>query len=345
MDVERLLEGDLRTALRRLECVDPRRPRLGQAVRLADEIVRLSQSVSPGFAGPMLVSLEPTGGVRPWRLRVRHPGLFGSNGPLPLHLGEEADRRARHHADPTLREFIDRFNHRAISLFYRAWADAEPAIAADRPAENPFAERLGALGGFGERESGERDALPDDLVRGSAAWFAHTARSPDGLLALLRRHLGIDARVIELTGDWEPLPAKSRLVLASTGRERARLGERLLGRRGWCPAGRFTLAVRASTRAAFDALVGTGGVLATLEDLVRRYVGDELGWDLALELPRARGRPARLDRAHRLGRDAWLLAPSRSAAAADAPPCRLCLDEARRRRLRRTPPPSVEPSA
>lgn len=344
MNVEGLLDGDLLAALRRLECSDPSRPRLGQGVRLADEIVRLSQSVALGFGGPMLVSLEPASGPRPWRLHVRHPGLFGANGPLPLHLTEEADRRARHHADRTLREFIDLFNHRSIALFYRAWADAEPAIAGDRPGENPFAERLGALGGFGEAESRGRDALPDAVCAGSPMWFAPNARSPDGLCALLRRHLGLDGRVIEFTGGWEHLPANARLALRSTGRERARLGERLLGRRGWCASGRFRLVIGTATRAAFDALVRAGGALGALEDLVRRYVGDELGWDLELELPRAEADAVRLDRSRRLGRDAWIVVPSRPPGPGTAP-CRLRLGGARRRRLRRPPSHLAERTA
>lgn len=337
MNAEALLEGDLLAALRRLECSDPARPRLAQGVRLADEVVRLSQSVTLAFGGPMLVSLAPAKGPRPWRLEVRYPGLFGPNGPLPLHFTEEADRRARHHGDRALREFVDLFNHRAIALFYRAWADGEPAIAGDRPAENPFAVRLGALGGFGEPESAGRDALPAALCAGSPMWFGPTSRSPDGLGALLRRHLGLDGEVVEFTGGWEPLPANARLALASGGRERARLGERLLGRRGWCAGGRFRLVVRTATRTAFDALARAGGALAALEDLVRRYVGDELGWDLELAMPRAEAAAVALDRSRRLGRDCWLLAPSAPRAAAAAPCCRLRLDGARRRRVRRTP--------
>jgi len=340
LDPEELLDGDLRSALRLLECSDPSRPRLGHAVRLAEEVVRLSQSVSLGFGGHSLVSLEQGDGPRPWRLHCRYPGLFGTNGPLPLHVTEEADRRARHHGDPTAREFIDLFNHRLITLFYRAWADAEPAIAGDRPADNPFADMLGALAGYGEPESRGRDALPEPLHQGSAMWFGPTARSPDGLLALLRRHLDTDAQVIELSGGWVPVPAASRLVLGGRDRrDRARLGDRLLGRRGWCANGAFRLVVRTPTRTHFESLSRSGRALDVLLDLVRGYVGDELAWELDLEMPATEARPVSLGRSCRLGRDSWLISPSvLTASSTPSAVCRLRLDEGRRHRIRRTPP-------
>jgi|GEM_PF-254066 len=323
------LDGDLRSALRRLECSDPSRPRLGRAVRLSEEVVRLSQTVSLGFGGQSLVRLERVEGPRPWRLHCRYPGLFGSSGPLPLHLTEEADRRARHDRDASTREFIDLFNHRLIALFYRAWADAEPAIAGDRPDENPFADMLGALGGFIEPASRGRDAVPDALRQGSAMWFGPSARSPDGLRALLRRHLGIDARVVESSGGWTPLPEGARCALGGGGRrDRHRLGEHLLGRRGWCANGTFRLVVRVPDLEAFESLSRAGRSLDVLGDLVRTYVGDELAWELELALPATAARPVTLgSRGARLGRDAWL-------APGGAPRCRLRLDEARRRRIR-----------
>ena len=53
-------------------------------------------------------------------------GLFGPDGPLPLHLTEYARDRRRNHRDPTFERFADLFHHRALSLFYRAWANAQP---------------------------------------------------------------------------------------------------------------------------------------------------------------------------------------------------------------------------
>ena len=80
---------------------------------------------------------RPTRG-RPPRLQVRLFGLFGPNGPLPLHITEYARERLRHAGDPTLSRFLDVFHHRFLALFYRAWAQAQPHVNRDRPKEDRF---------------------------------------------------------------------------------------------------------------------------------------------------------------------------------------------------------------
>ena len=47
-------------------------------------------------------------------------GLFGPNGPLPVHMTEYARERIYHHQDTSLSAFADLFHHRLALLFYRA---------------------------------------------------------------------------------------------------------------------------------------------------------------------------------------------------------------------------------
>ncbi len=88
-------------------------------------------------------------------------GLFGPDGPLPLHLTEYARDRQRNHNDPTLQRFIDLFHHRGLSLFYRAWADVRPTVSFDRPQRDRFGHYVGALIGLSTPGLRNRDAMPD----------------------------------------------------------------------------------------------------------------------------------------------------------------------------------------
>ena len=88
-------------------------------------------------------------------------GLLGPNGPLPLHITEYARERMRHAGDQTLSRFLDIFHHRFVTLFYRAWAQAQPHVNHDRPAEDRFASYVGAFVGLLPAAFRERDALPD----------------------------------------------------------------------------------------------------------------------------------------------------------------------------------------
>ena len=84
------------------------------------------------FAPAELAALERPAAGRPARLLVYFLGLLGPNGPLPLHLTEFARDRLRHASDPTFARFLDLFNHRMLSLLYRGWAQAQPAVSFDR---------------------------------------------------------------------------------------------------------------------------------------------------------------------------------------------------------------------
>ena len=52
-------------------------------------------------------------------------GLFGANGPLPLHLTEYAYGRQLQAGDPSFARFADIIHHRFLGLFHRAWAQAQ----------------------------------------------------------------------------------------------------------------------------------------------------------------------------------------------------------------------------
>ena len=114
---------------RALENAHPELPRLGTALRPGDEPVRFGQDVALTFAPAALSSVQAASGNAAVRVGIQFMGLFGPNGPLPLHLTEYAYERQLHDGDRTLGAFADIFHHRMIALLYRAWAQAQPAIA------------------------------------------------------------------------------------------------------------------------------------------------------------------------------------------------------------------------
>src|SRR5215211_3116331 len=148
---------DFYQTLRRLECLYAEKPRLGSALRPVDEPVRLGQDPDLSFANAPLASFDLPDG-RPPRLQVRLFGLFGPNGPLPIHITEYARERLRHADDPTFCRFLDIMHHRFIALFYRAWAQAQPAVNRDRPADDRFTVYVGAFLGMAPAAVRDRDS-------------------------------------------------------------------------------------------------------------------------------------------------------------------------------------------
>ena len=87
---------DFYQTLRRMECLYADKPRWGEALRPADEPIRLGQDPDLSFAPAPLASFDRRPRRRRPRLQVRLFGLLGPNGPLPLHLTEYARERLRH---------------------------------------------------------------------------------------------------------------------------------------------------------------------------------------------------------------------------------------------------------
>ncbi|HET9018283.1 MAG TPA: type VI secretion system baseplate subunit TssG, partial [Acetobacteraceae bacterium] len=193
-------------AMRRLEAEHADRPRLGRSARPAQDPIRLAQEPVVEFAPASLAAYEPGEEGRPARLAVHFFGLFGPDGPLPLHLTEYARDRRRNHRDPTFQRFADIFHHRALSLFYRAWADVRPTVAFDRPAQDRFALYVGALIGLGMPSLRDRDAMPDLTKLHFAGLLAGQTRHAEGLAAILSAFFKMDVRIESFVGAWLAMP-------------------------------------------------------------------------------------------------------------------------------------------
>lgn len=296
-------------ALRRLECAFPERPRLGRSAKASDDFVRLEQTPSLAFAPKAVDGFQPGGGGRPARMRGLFFGLFGPNGPLPLHLTEYAMDRELNSRDHTFRAFADIFHHRMMSLFYRSWADAQPTVELDRPAEDRFRLYTGALVGLATPGLGDRDAMPDQFKRFFAGRLLQQARNADGLKGMLERFFRIPVSIAEFIGEWMRLPATSFLRLGASN-EVAALGlTTVTGESVWGSQQRFRLRLGPLSRAEFNNFLPGGDALRQLVAAVKTYVGEEKAWDVQLVLKCADVPVTRLGQDGRMGLTTWMGSP------------------------------------
>jgi type VI secretion system protein ImpH len=301
---------DFYQALRRIEALHRGLPRIGDAVRPAEEAVRLAQEASLTFAPANLSAFEqPTRG-KP-RLVSRFLGLFGPQGALPTHLTELARQRQRSYGDPTLARFVDLFHHRLLSMFYKAWRQAQPTAAHDRPEQDRFNTYLDALyGGLPER-----DCLQSHAKRHFAGHLGRQARNACGLEDILSRYFGVAIELMPFHPRWMPLPPDQRSSLRSKGNNC--LGRNLVvGSRIFDAQHHFLLRIGPLTLAQYEAMLP--GTLSTLRlrDWVRLYTDRQFGWRAQLLLERGEVPPPRLGRHVRLGWTSWLGMPPAPDAAA-----------------------------
>lgn len=111
-------------------------PLVGTDTSPEEEIVRFLASVSASFSAAAIQGwATPSGGDRapgiPPHMIVNFLGLTGPSGVLPQHYTSllMEQHRANEHC---LAAFQDIFNHRAISLFYRAWEKYRFVVSYER---------------------------------------------------------------------------------------------------------------------------------------------------------------------------------------------------------------------
>ncbi|AOK19612.1 type VI secretion protein [Burkholderia cepacia] len=300
---------DLFQALRWLDALSPCRAPLGHATRPRDEPVRLGQQPSLAFAASMLAGVTD-GGTMPPRMAIHGFGLFGPNGPLPTHLTEYAHERAAQHDDPTFAAFADLFHHRLILLFYRAWADAQPTVSLDRPERARFDGYVASLIGRAAHDDKAGTQTDADTLAPHARYFhaghlvRHT-RNPEGLVQILRRHFGVEARIVEHVPQWVSIERSQRCTIRAT-RPTLRLGAVALGIAVRDAQSRFRIVLGPLSLDAYRRFLPGGPHARQLASWVREYVGIEFDWDVQLELAADAVPAIALGAPQGIGRTAWL---------------------------------------
>lgn len=297
--------------MRLLEALHPERPRFGQSVRPSQDLLRLGQEPSVAHAPAALAGFDKGTDGKPDRLSVHFFGLFGPDGPLPLHLTEYARDRRRNHGDRTFHAFADMFHHRALSLFYRAWANVRPTVSFDRPEQDRFADYVASLIGLGTPHLRGRDAMPDLTKLHFSGLLASQTRNAEGLGQILSEFFTMPVRVETFQGAWLPLPDSDYSRL-SGGEETAKLGgSAVLGRQVWSRQHKFRIVFGPLNLEDYERLLPGGLSLHRLVPIVRNYAGDQLVWDVNFIL-RAEDVPkTQLGGYGRLGWTTWL-SPRRS---------------------------------
>lgn len=246
------------------------------------------------------------------RLEIDCFGLFGPAGVLPQHYTALVVERLRRFRDRTLRDFLDIFNQRVVSLLYRAWAKYRAAVQLERTAirgaqaewdqsalrpRDSLTAAVACLVGLGERGLVDRLGMDDEVVFHQAGHFARFPRSAESLAALLENLFDFAVEVRQFVGRWLVLEPPDQTQLgtrqAPDGLNTVLGGGAIAGRRVWNVQSVVELAVGPVPFATFRRLLpGTVG-LGRLTDLTRLYVGPQFDIRvrpmlLAVEVPMAR---------------------------------------------------------
>jgi type VI secretion system protein ImpH len=233
---------DFFQAVRLLQRLEPGRARVGRGGPPQAEAVRFRARISLSFPPSSIYEVRKATTSLPVPVMVQaFMGLTGPSGVLPRHYTEllyRIEREIRTPEKHALRDWLDLFNHRLVSLFYRAWEKYRFFIPFERgeyegPEPDPFTQSLYSLIGLGPRplrgrlrvvardgvdEDGEPRGrvlarIEDLVLLHFGGLLGHRPRCAVGLEAMVQDDFQVPTRIDQFQGQWLRLEPSSRTSL------------------------------------------------------------------------------------------------------------------------------------
>ncbi len=201
----RVTQASLYRFCQLLEQALPDHPPLGSTANPADDPVRFRPDPGMGFPVSELKAIE-TDALEPQRpatIRTRLLGLYGVDSPLPTaFLDDITQRREGHQA---LEAFLDIFNHRIFTQFYRIWRKYSYPATFEAGGSDATSQCLLGLIGLGIPGTERQIATPVSRFLALLSVMRLPTRNAEGIAALVKL-LAPDTRV-EVTPHWPQLIA------------------------------------------------------------------------------------------------------------------------------------------
>lgn len=217
-------------------------PSIGQLGPPSDERIRLRGDTSLVFSSSDVSQLamhKYPDGIERATVSVAFLGLYGAVSPLPTHFAEQIALSEYQGGPQPVREFLDVFHHRLLSLVYRAWTKYRFSVMYRRKGTDPFTRRMLCTVGLDGQKDHE-PAVDRFLYLRYAPLLATKSRSARGLEVVLRDlfgHMGV--RIEQFVGHWTLIEKPLRNKLGVMNHQ---LGESLtIGRYVYDGTGRFTI--------------------------------------------------------------------------------------------------------
>lgn len=167
-----------------MENATPGLPPLGSTARFADDPVRFRPDPGMGFPSGELRAIELASSDAPATVRVRFLGLYGVDSPLPTAYTDDiAQRREGHEA---LVAFLDVFNHRLYTQFYRIWRKYCYPASFEPGGTDATSQCLLGLIGLGIPGTAKRIGTPISRFLALLSVMRLPTRNAEGIVALVR---------------------------------------------------------------------------------------------------------------------------------------------------------------
>jgi type VI secretion system protein ImpH len=213
---------DFFQAVRLLERLLPERTSVGRFAHPETEVARFAVHPSLAFPASQIQAMDCPEN-HPVQMTVNFMGLTGPQGVLPNPYTSLIIERLRV-SDSSPRDFLDIFNHRILSLFYRAWRKYRFDVAYEQGERDLFSRHLLSLIGLGTEGLRDRQAVSDDTLVYYAGLLAQRPRSAQALQQILADYFEVPVAIEQFAGAWYRLDPETQCRLSEGSSESGELG-------------------------------------------------------------------------------------------------------------------------
>jgi len=221
-------------------------------------------------------------------------GLYGVNSPLPAYITRiisvlpsydetsEDIKESDEDGAKALRHFLDIFDHRIYSLYYRSWKKYRYYLHYKSGAKDHFSQYMLSLIGLGTTDLQELVGLDISRLLAYIGILSPQNRCPEGLQSLISDYFGgFEVKILEFVPRWIdiPLQFKTRVGI------KAKLGENItLGNKVHDFRGKFRIVMGPLNIQTFRKFLPGGSEVSELNKLVRFYLLSHFSFDVKLLL-------------------------------------------------------------
>ena len=312
---ERGYDFEFFQAVRLLARIFAERKPVGGIAKPKEEFARFGAQLTMAFPPSAVHEIERIpDSPDPPRVTVAFLGLMGTQGVLPFCYTEWMIAR-KYAKDGTLAAFFDLFNHRLLSLFYRAWEKHQPPVlyelsVARHQQPDPYTHALFDFIGLGTEGLRDQVRFNEYGLLLYAGLIAQRPLSASALRGILRDYFRVPVEIEQCVGEWYELEPADRSYLSPEG-DWNQLGEAaFLGEAVWNQQARFRIRLGPLALPQYLEFLPDRESMARLVELTTFLVGQPLAFDVQLFLRAAEVPGCRLSDegpdAPRLGWIGWL---------------------------------------
>jgi type VI secretion system protein ImpH len=258
---------------------------VGRFTNPAEEAVRFTTTDSLAFPASQIQAIAWKDGA-PAEMKVNFMGLTGPSGVLPYCYSELILERARA-KDRALREFLDIFNHRLISFFYRAWEKHRFPVTYGWGENDLFSHHLLDLLGLGTPGLQNRQAVPDEALVHYAGLLGMQTRSAAALESILGDYFEVPAEVEEFAGAWYKLTPGTQCCMGEEESLSRQLGfGAVVGDEVWNQQSRVRIKLGPMPLTRYRDFLPDGSAYEPLRAFTRFFSNDEFDFEVQLILRR-----------------------------------------------------------